>query len=234
MHFSCANIWDKGDYYTINQDSFAIQAVFTGNGPYGMAMICDGVGSLSDGEYASGTTVETMTTWFYQGALPLLCQNSSEKTLLCSCKRALGDVHRQLSEKGEKKGLLMGTTFSMIILTLHGFYLFHIGDCSCYQIGSVVKELTRPQINTRGELLGVIGVGEMPGLLFKRGKYRRKERFFLCSDGMKRCLSVQGLYALGKNDLTERDLHKLLNEMLHRGRRKGERDNCTGIVIGRK
>lgn len=233
MHFTYAEIWDKGDFYTKNQDSFAIQAVYTGSGPFAMAVICDGVGSLARGEYAGGRVVRSMTEWFYDGALQLLCGDASSKKLFRSCKRALGDIHRELKEEGAENGLWMGTTFSMLILGVRQFYYFHIGDCCCYQIGKRICTISRRQVNAEGELLGIVGAGNLPELFFKKGSYHKKDKFMLCSDGYNRCLSAQGLWALSENMAIE-EAEKLLKEMLHRGRRKGERDNCTGILIGRK
>ncbi len=234
MHFSYACVWDKGDYYEVNQDSFALQTVLTGNGPYGMAVVCDGVGSLARGEYASGCVTEAMTVWFYDHALPLLCKNVSARVLTRSCKRALGEIHYRLAEEGRREGYYMGTTLSMLILAPKSFYFFHIGDCSCYKINKKIKEISMRQVNAKGELLGAIGVGELPNPIIKKGTYRRKDRFVLCSDGLNRSMTVQGLEALGNVKLQEAEKQKLFKEIISRGRQKGERDNCTGIVIGRK
>ncbi|MBQ7766940.1 MAG: protein serine/threonine phosphatase 2C family protein [Lachnospiraceae bacterium] len=234
MHFSYVNLWDKGDYYTKNQDSFSIQSVFTGNGPYAMALVCDGVGSLAKGEYAGGLTAKIITDWFYQNALDLLCRNASKEKLLCSFKRALRDVHEQLLRESGREGIRMGTTCSVLILSARHFYFFHIGDCSCYFIGNKVKEISVKQVNEKGELRGIVGAGRLPDIYFRTGKYKRHQRFLLCSDGYNRCLSMQGLTALASKNLKEMETGKLLQEILQRGRRKGERDNCTAIVIGRK
>lgn len=234
MHFMYANLWDKGDFYARNQDSFSIQAVYTGSGPYAMALICDGVGSLAKGEYAGGVVANVMTNWFYQCAVGLLCRNASKGKILCSFQRALGEAHHQLLCEGEKEGLWMGTTCSLLLLSAKHFYFFHVGDCSCYMIGKKIKEISIKQVNERGELRGIVGAGPLPELYFRSGSYRKKQCFLLCSDGYSRCLSAQGLSALGCGSKTSKVNERLLKEMLQRGRRKGERDNCTAIVIGRK
>ncbi len=234
MHFIHACAWDKGNYYAKNQDSFAVQTVLTGSGPYAMVMICDGVGSLSKGEYASGITVREMTDWFYECGLPLLCQKSAADTLLRSCKRALQAVHKRLMKQAQKDGITMGTTFLMLILTRCQYYCFQIGDCSGFKIGGNIKIIGVKQVNKKGELLGVIGVGNMPDIMFQKGRFKRKERFVICSDGFGRCLNSQALKTLGDYKMSEERIRKLIYEILDRGRRKGERDNCTVIVIGKK
>ncbi len=234
MHFIYANAWDNGDYYTKNQDSFALQIVLTGSGPYGIAMICDGVGSLEQGEYASGVVVREMTEWFYGCALPLLCKGASKIKLLRSCRRGLQAVHNQLIVESLAQGITMGTTFSMLILTKKRYYCFQIGDCSCFKVARTIRTIGKRQVNERGELLGVVGVGELPDLIFKTGRYSRKKRFILCSDGFGRCLTLQALKKLGDYQMPQERIQKMIYEIVDRGRRKGERDNCTVIVIGRK
>ncbi len=234
MHFIYANAWDKGDYYVKNQDSFGIQTVLTGSGPYGMAMICDGVGSLEQGEYASGVVVREMTEWFYACGLPLLCKGASEDKLRRSCRRGLQAVHNQLEEVGAAQGIVMGTTFTMLILTRQRYYCFQVGDSSCYKIARKICTVGKRQMNERGELLGVVGVGELPDIALQTGRYSSKHRFVLCSDGFVRCLTLQALMKVGDYRISREQTQKLIYEIIDRGRRKGERDNCTVIVIGRK
>lgn len=235
MHFSYACTWDKGDFYTVNQDSFALQAVLTGSGPYAMALVCDGVGGLSRGEYASGITAKAMTAWFYEHALEHLCKNISYRRLFYSFRRALCDVHRLLEREGKEQGLLMGTTITMLLLCPHDYYVFHVGDCRCYRVGRKVSLLTTDQTGVGGKLLYAVGVGEMPVVTRRRGRYGRRDTFLLCSDGFARSLNMQALHALGANcDKEQAEKRKLMQEIVARGRKRGEKDNCTGIVLRRK
>ncbi len=233
MHFSYSCIWDKGDFYEYNQDSYALQVVMTGSGPYAMVMVCDGVGSLVKGEYASGLTVTFMTEWFYEQALPMLCCKVSAKQLHRSLKRALCEVHNRLKYEGEITGTAIGTTFSMLILAPYKYYYFYVGDCVCYKIGKRVKKVGNNIHGKKGELLHAVGVGDMADIREESGFYSRKNMFLLCSDGFYRCLTLQAIFALAQPGRRNRDKRKLLQEIVIRGRSKGEKDNCTGIIIGR-
>lgn len=233
MHFSYSCIWDKGDFYECNQDSYALQAVMTGAGPYAMAMICDGVGSLIKGEYASGLTVTLMTEWFYEQALTLLCRKVSVKQLRKSLKRALREVHERLKCEGDTMGVAMGTTFSVLILAPHEYHYFYVGDCVCYKIGKRVWKIGNNIHGSKGELLCAVGVGDMPDISEKSGFYVNKNRFLLCSDGFYRCLTMQAILALAQRDRRSGDKRKLMQEIVLRGRSRGEKDNCTAIIIGR-
>ncbi len=234
MHFIYANAWDKGDYYAKNQDSFGIQTVLTGSGPYGMAMICDGVGSLDKGEYASGVVVREMTEWFYGCGLPLLCKGASKIKLWRSCRRGLQAVHDQLAEIGTTQGVVMGTTFTMLILTRRRYYCFQVGDSICFKVAGKIRIVGKRQVNEHGELFGVVGAGELPDIALQTGRYSSKHRFILCSDGFGRCLSLQALKKVGDYRISCEQTQKLIYEIINRGRRKGEWDNCTVIMIGRK
>lgn len=235
MHFKHAIIWDKGEYYDINQDSFSLQILLTGSGPYAMAMVCDGIGGLLRGEEASGYTLRYMTTWFYENAIPLLCKRGAFRQLKRSCQRALGDVHDNLQKNGSERGDMLGTTFTMLILGKEKFYTFHVGDCSCFILGKRNRKLTTDQLNERGELIQAVGVGKVPEIMAGHGRYGRRNAFLLCSDGFAGCLNRQRLKGLwecsrkGDNNKTQ----KMMQEILARGRQKGERDNCTAIYIQR-
>lgn len=232
MHFYYADVWDKGDYYPLNQDSFAIQTVLTGSGPFALAVVCDGIGSLTKGEYASGFVTAAMTTWFYEQALTILCGRKTFGCLKRSFYRALLDVHLKLCQEGELNNGAMGTTISLLILTAERYFVFHAGDCRSYKVGRKIVPLTKDQINEKGELLYAVGMGEMPHVIIKKGRYDRKDSFLLCSDGFGRCLTKQGITALcGKNTGKSDGKRKIMQEIVNRGRLKGERDNCTGILL---
>ncbi len=235
MHFSYATLWDKGGFYPVNQDSFALQAVLTGAGPFAMALVCDGVGGLSKGEYAGGVVARSMTAWFYEHALVSLCQNQSFRKLYGSFRRALSEVHESLVKEGREQDICMGTTITMLLLGKENYYVFHVGDSCCYKIRKKKIKLTRDQTDASGKLLYAVGVGEMPIIWKKKGRYGRRDTFLLSSDGFERCLTSQALLAIGKIEAgQDGEMRKLLQEIMRRGRAKGERDNCTGIVLRKK
>lgn len=235
MHFSYATLWDKGDFYSINQDSFALQSVLTGAGPFAMALVCDGVGGLSKGEYAGGLVAKSMTAWFYEHALVSLCQKKSFYKLFGSFKRALAEVHEILVKEGQEQEISMGTTITMLLLGKGRYYVFHVGDSGCYKIRKRIEKLTKEQTDASGKLLYAVGVGDMPSVWKKRGSYGSKDTFLLGSDGLVRCLTPQALQVIGTLKTgQEGEMRKILRELVRRGRSKGERDNCTGIVLKKK
>lgn len=233
MHFSYAYIWDKGDYYEKNQDSFILQTVLTGNGPYGYMAVCDGVGGLQKGEFASGYVVEKSEAWFFENALPMMCKGGSYLKLQKSFLRFLEEVHKEVRAMGERKDFYMGTTMTAFILAPQKYYVFHVGDSFCCKISRGIRPITSRQTNQKGELLSALGVGECPKPIMKKGTYGKKDCFLLGSDGFARCLTNQSITAFRDADTNEK-AQKLLEEVIKRGRMRGERDNCTGILLRRK
>lgn len=236
MHFHYGFTWDKGDYYVQNQDSFSLQTVLTGRGPAALAIICDGVGGLCRGEYASGYVAKQITTWFYEKALFKSCMHADARSLKRSFQRELADIHGFLQREAEKEGIQMGTTMTVLIVFRRKYYIFHVGDSRCYSLGKKIRLLTCDQVGKKRELLYAVGAGKQPLVYFKHGRCRRKQRFLLCSDGFYRCVTETAFKALedihsrsGEN--FEGRINKVLEEVIARGRKKGERDNCTAILL---
>ena len=228
-----ACVWDKGEHFALNQDSFSLQAVYTGNGPYAMIILCDDGNYNGEPAAAGGYAVRIMTDWFYEHGLELLCRKASGDRIYRSCRRALGDVHLQLKERAKHGGTAMATCFSMLILTSQQYFYINVGGGSCYQIHGKNCEISNLHKKIPTEQKVVLGVEEFPTAVFKYGNYRKKDRFLLCSDGFERCASERGIKALGRRDLCKDEMEKLLEEIIIRGREKGERDSCTAIAIGR-
>ncbi len=236
MHFRYGYVWDKGDYYAVNQDSISLQTVLTGRGPAALGVICDGVGGLQRGEYASGYVSKQITTWFYEKALPKLCSHKSVRRLRKSFQRELSDIHQCLKQKAEKEEIQMGTTVTVLVIFGRQYGVFHVGDSRCYYLCKKLRLLTVDQVGKRKELLYAVGVGEQPVIYSKFGRCRRKERFLLCSDGFARCLNNPAIIALLTKERKqvvggEMRMNKVLQEIINRGRQKGERDNCTAILV---
>lgn len=58
--------WNKGDFRKVNEDSFTLQRVRARKKELIFAAVCDGIGGLRAGEYASGLVAEQLTEWFYR------------------------------------------------------------------------------------------------------------------------------------------------------------------------
>lgn len=236
MHFYYGYAWDKGDYYAVNQDSFSLQTVLTGSGPAALVVVCDGVGGLCRGEFAGGYVAKQITMWFYEKAVPQLCSCKSVRRLTRSFRRELSDIHEYLKETAEREGIHMGTTMTVLLIFRRQYCVFHVGDSRCYALDKKVQLLTVDQVGRKKELLYAVGVGEQPVIYCRHGRCKRKQRFLLCSDGFYHCLNESAFDALHERILknstgVEMKINNMLKEIICRGRQKGERDNCTAILV---
>ena len=71
MRFLSSAHTDIGISKAINQDSFCLKCAKTPTSNIAMAIMCDGMGGLSKGEYASSFVVNAFSRWF-EKELPLM------------------------------------------------------------------------------------------------------------------------------------------------------------------
>ena len=71
MEFISGYLWKKGAG-DVNEDSLTIQQIRCQRKICLMAVLCDGIGGLKNGEFASGYVTEELVKWFY-GAVPQIC-----------------------------------------------------------------------------------------------------------------------------------------------------------------
>ena len=64
MRYIIAADTDIGVVRNINQDSYCYKLCSDGTDQLVMAVVCDGMGGLSSGEYSSGVLVDNISTWF--------------------------------------------------------------------------------------------------------------------------------------------------------------------------
>lgn len=117
-----------------NQDSLALHKIVTSFGEVVLAMVCDGMGGMDEGETASGYVAERMSCWFYE-ELPLLLERRvGMKGIARSIERKLFHLHIDLKEYGKRKGIVTGTTVSILVIADQKYLICHLGDSVIYRI----------------------------------------------------------------------------------------------------
>ena len=66
MRFLTGIYWHRGSVAMDNQDSIVLHQVLTARGRVLMAAVCDGMGGLEQGEWASGYVTKRLLEWFYE------------------------------------------------------------------------------------------------------------------------------------------------------------------------
>ena len=227
-------LWEKGSAGNVNEDSLTIQQIRCKRTICCMAMVCDGIGGLSMGEYASGYVTEEFIKWFYAYA-PKICMERKSSIYI---KRAVGRefyrIYKGMKETADKNKCQMGTTVTLCLIFGRKGYLFHLGDSRLYRISKkgVVCRLTQIHENNRILTKALSSFSfQTPDIL--TFPIKRKEGYLLCSDGLWRYLNherIKECFCI--RELTkEEEIQRRLKELGNMVVRMGAKDDISAIYI---
>lgn len=246
--------FDKGDFAPSQQDALVLEEAALGKKEEALLAVCDGIGGLQSGEYASSYVTMRIRDWFYADYLKLRKGKYGRRRIERDCVRMLYDCSRFLKCYGEEYGIKLGTTMTMVLLQGRGSYsryllhrpakylIFHVGDSRAYLLGRKSRKLTEDDSGEDNVLHRCIGSFLWRGVQKRRGFLWPGERILLCSDGFWRRLemeemkeSLSGRRGPEKNaGMTEEQMEKRLRKLGEASRARGERDNQAAAIIGMK
>lgn len=235
----------------LQQDALALEIAALGKREAALLVVCDGIGGLQEGEYASSYVTMRIRDWFYRDFLRHVKGRHGRGRIERDCVGMLYDCNRYLLRYGKERGIRLGTTMTMAILRSRrpllscgspcfaGYQLFHVGDSRAYLLGKRCRRLTGDDSAGDHALHRCIGSFSWQGVQKRRGHLRLGERLLLCSDGFWRKLEEREMAeSLGRaknlpggGKLTEEQLEKRLYRLGTAGRERGERDNQAAVCI---
>lgn len=224
--------WDKGCRRD-NQDSLSLQEVRARGGSYVLAVVCDGIGGMQEGETASGYVAEELTKWFYEEGLTLAASFFPSLQLRRSLEKRMYRIGRQLRAYGREQKISSGTTCTAAVIRNRTFLLAHLGDSRAYQIGRKCRLLTCDHVGKDGGLMKGIGTFEWHGPDLRTGYIGKEEALLLCTDGFYRLLRPWWLISMlepaqfDENAQVEDRLGRITRLLID----KGERDNISAIYV---
>lgn len=137
LHYTVAAQTDVGIAKSVNQDSLTVKVANTPYGEAAVAVLCDGMGGLEQGEVASAVVVRACEQWFLK-EFPLALSKgggSPDISWLETCwNRIVNDCNTRLLDYSRERGTTMGTTLTMLLLFGGSFYISHVGDCRAYRM----------------------------------------------------------------------------------------------------
>ncbi|NGP44446.1 serine/threonine-protein phosphatase [Bacillaceae bacterium SIJ1] len=126
----------EGPNKKINEDhGFAKTYHRSGNTPYTLAVVADGMGGYRAGDDASRLVVQVLDTWAQEEAPALLELNKPYEHI----SRSLDQTLQQLNEillDWSAEGLKAGSTASVLFLHQDQFIVRHIGDSRIYRLSN--------------------------------------------------------------------------------------------------
>lgn len=229
MNFIVSAVTDKGKENMKNQDSVIVRSAMTGCGHMCIAVICDGLGGLSQGEVASAYVAGRICGWFMEGAGVI----KNVKMAVKSIRAELLKANEELIEYGRRHGYAVGTTATVLVLAKSRYGFVHIGDTRIYKMRHGCKALTKDHCINERVLTQCVGGSDriLPQTGF--GHVWRKTIFLLCSDGFrhKNDEKIFSSYYKQRGNKTEEELRMHTELLVERCRYLGERDNVTAVVI---
>lgn len=204
-----------------NMDSLLLKERSVCGSALCIAVVCDGIGSLEDGAFASSAAVRMLNEWFSGiGGLGRLGLQMRDAVL---------EINSRIAVEAKKRGLRTGTTLSALLLAEGRYYVVHTGDSRIYlcRDGSL-RQLTEDQ-SLGGRLTACLGRGERAELYYNEGGFREGS-FLLCSDGLYKRMEpavLQGeLEGIGPQNARSA-IERLIGYVQDRG----ESDNISLAVV---
>lgn len=221
-------MWEKGAREK-NEDSLAFWHMRKGKQQQILAVICDGIGGLADGEQASSYVVRQLANWFMSEGYKL--RTKKQRKMI---QQLCFQLHEEITDYGRENRIRLGTTVTIVLMSYKRIYWFHTGDCRLYLVrGKKVKKLTEEHHDKRGNLNRAIGVGEWHLPITGSRWIRKRDKFLLCTDGFYRNLDQEELRMWGKRKVeSEAQANRMLRQIFQKKMAAGEKDNISALYFG--
>lgn len=190
------SVTDIGIKRKDNQDNYWSARLDIDGVEAGVLCLCDGMGGLSKGGFASSTVVAKVKDFF------------SRSLDFGKLQVELKAVNSELSRMSKEEKSPMGTTCTIVFCMSGTYKVLHIGDSRCYKISNGIgevltkdhtviekykaegRELPDRLINKyRNMLTRCIGVIDNIYFDYSEGNYESGDMFLVCSDGFWHYLS---------------------------------------------
>lgn len=228
-----------------NQDSLLLEQALTSKGRMVLAVVSDGIGSLAQGEVASGYIVERLSENFYESLIPLTAKGKGKGVLKRSLLRCFWDMNQELIQYASAKNIRLGATVSLLMIWKRRYLILHLGDSRIYLCSrGRLRQLTPDHVRNFRHNDGstdrcIQGVTKCMGSFpfqfpdIRFGRLWGKKGFLLCTDGYFRTLNktaAAGIFA--PEDITSQEqIRRRLKEMGTAAVKKGEKDNLSALYV---
>ena len=252
MNFIACCGTDIGTSRKVNQDAVSIKTRQIHGTDCYMAIVCDGVGGLAQGEYASSCMRERLERWFLYEYPQIDGNEEAEKIVLERLRKRVELQNKVLYEYGLSRGIRCATTVSALLLAGKSYFIVHVGDSRIYLLDGKVNRLTEDQTLVAREvkmgilskedaqrdgrqnvILQSVGADRKVDILTYCGLAAGNFSFLLCSDGFYHHAAERELLQLfyDKNYDSSEQLGKAIEGMIGYLKDRGEQDNISAAVI---
>ena len=249
MKYFLAAQTEVGLKKSCNQDSVILKrAKFKGK-EVCLGIICDGMGGLSCGEFASKSIVEAFSDWFLY-SYSKYDSGWDESRIREDIGCIISSGNEGLLHYGKEHGIYLGTTVTAFLLVENRFFVWHVGDSRLYKISSskiykltddhtvIAKEIAEGRLTEkeakkdprRNVLLQCIGATSDVNPDMFCGEVEKGDILLLCSDGFRHEVSEKEiLNMLLKCDNSK--FNEKLRELIDLNLKRKELDNISVALV---
>lgn len=233
MEVICNYIWEKNGRAQ-NEDALAFSHVTKEGKEYLLAVVCDGIGGLPEGENASSFVADSLGKELMR--LLETGKDMSIRKWRNAFLRKIYQCHQMLRMYGKARGIRLGTTVSMVFLRGNRGWIVQVGDSAVFAGKYSLKRKTGVHRTKNGALKQAVGAGKELKVECKRLYVRENSVILLASDGFyqrveKELTAENGLSALQKKERSETDIDVWLRNKFRMAKQRGERDNASAICV---
>ena len=238
MNYLTGVYWECGSVAQMNQDSLVLLQVLTARGRVLMAAVCDGMGGLPQGEYASAYVTKRLQEWFYESLLRAVQKKKAYWVIRRSLDRLVYHMQEQLGQYGRKENIRLGTTMTVLVLWERTYLIWHLGDSGAYRVCDSrncrgIECLTKDHVIGLNRLTKCVGSFGYERPDFRLGILRAGQGMLLCSDGFRHCVAETEIAdVLEPESIREEEqITRRLREIGAACMKRGERDNMSAVYV---
>jgi len=230
-----------------NQDSFYIKSKKICGIPSVMAVVCDGVGSMRDGELAGIIAVTMLKFWFETKLQKNIAEDKSLKNMNYYLTDAINRINEKIKKVSDSVNVKTASTISVLLIIGTKYFIAHLGDSRIYKINKagffqitedhIIKSdpiksgqaIKRIRANTLTKYLGYYD-GKID-IFYAEGRIQPDDSYIVCSDGFYSKMDGDGLQKkLIKINSASRLLN-LIKKQIKIVVKNGGRDNISLALI---
>ena len=252
MRFLSVAHTDVGISKKINQDAFCLKIAKAPGSSIAFAVMCDGMGGLNNGEYASALVVNAFSNWFENELPSVIDKNLQMSTVIERWKKIVLSQGKKILEYGQSRNISLGTTLTALLIINDKYANIHVGDSRLYKITDAMHQLTKDQTVAAHEieqqrmtvdeakndrrssiLLQCVGASKTIVPDVQVGTLSENDAFMLCSDGFRHQVTDEEMYGIIAPHLltSEKVMKKSLVDLVELNKSRNEKDNITAILI---
>ena len=217
-----------------NEDSLSLSILKAGRKRIVFAVVADGIGSLAEGDAAGGFVCEGLRKHLYREVIPMVNQRKSFIRIRNGILGTLYSLNGELGKYGERKGIRLGTTVSLLLIIGRRYLVVNAGDSAVFRITGKRGEnarITPADRNPDGSINRCIGSFPFRYPFVKTGSCIGEVTFLVASDGFYRKADHRNALFSPQNLSGPSSCVKRLKESGKLVKKRGETDNASAVLV---